>query len=87
MKKGDDYDIKVFPAPFYKVNPRYPVDDALFPETWSLVSPNNNTRQLNLYTDPISVNDTVNYIYTYDVQNRPVKSLKNSDTETAYFYY
>ena len=68
-------------------NPRYPVDDALFPETWSLVSPNNNTRQLNFYSNPNVVNDTVNYIYTYDSQNRPVKCIKNSDTEIVYSYY
>jgi hypothetical protein len=70
-----------------KINPRYPVDDVLLPETWSLISPNNNTRQINIYTDPSMMRDTINYNYTYDNKNRPVKSNKNGDTETAYFYY
>jgi hypothetical protein len=70
-----------------KINPRYPVDDVLFPETWSLISPNNNTRQINIYADPLMLKDTINYSYTYDNKDRPVKSTKNGDTETAYFYY
>jgi hypothetical protein len=70
-----------------KINPRFPVDDVLFPETWSLSSPNNNTRQINIYTNPTMPSDTINYSYVYDDKNRPVKSTKNGDTETTYFYY
>lgn len=70
-----------------KINPRFPVDDVLFPETWSLSSPNNNTRQINIYTDPSMNMDTIKYNYIYDNKDRPVKSNKNGDTETAYFYY
>ncbi len=70
-----------------KINPRYPVDDALFPETWSLSSPNSNIRQFNFYTDPSVIQDTVNYSYTYDDNKKPVRSITNGETETVYFYY
>lgn len=69
-----------------KINPWYPVDDALLAETWSLVSPNNTVRQFNITPGPRIPGDTLNYHYTYDTRNRPVKCWQDSLNVVTYFY-
>lgn len=78
--------LKVYFSYDNRINPVYHVDDALFPDNWSLNSPNNTLRQINEYAGP-PMRDTLNYVYTYDSQDRPVTSRKNNETDTKYYYY
>jgi len=69
-----------------KTNPVYPVDDALFSENWSLVSPNNTVKQINITPHPPLPGDTINYSYDYDSKNRPVRCRQDSLNVMTYFY-
>jgi hypothetical protein len=69
-----------------KTNPLYPVDDALFSENWSLVSPNNTMKQINITPNPPIPGDTINYSYDYDSKNRPTRCRQDSLNVMTYFY-
>lgn len=69
-----------------KTNPLFPVDDALFSENWSLVSPNNTVKQINITPHPPAPGDTINYSYDYDSKNRPIRCWQDSLNVMTYFY-
>jgi len=69
-----------------KTNPLYPVDDALVSENWSLVSPNNTVKQINITPHPPIPGDTINYSYDYDSKNRPIRCWQDSLNVMTYFY-
>ncbi len=71
-----------------KVNPLFPIDEPLFNDYWSLTSPNNTLRQINEYSPGgIVTKDTINYVYTYNVDGRPVTLIKDAESKTEFFYY
>jgi hypothetical protein len=79
--------LKIYFSYDNRINPVYHVDDALFPENWSLNSPNNTLRQINVVTGFPSLSDTLNYVYTYDNQDRPATCRKDNESETKFIYY
>ncbi|WP_336517462.1 hypothetical protein [Pollutibacter soli] len=78
--------LKVYFSYDNRTNPVYHVDDALFPENWSLNSPNNTVRQINEYIG-FPYRDTLNYTFTYDSQDRPATCTKDNESETKFIYY